>query len=91
MSTVNISIPLDETLRCQMEDVLNEKEISVSVADSMLKKIALIVTQQKKAMGLINDTEYLLSIAGMKDTLLEGMKTPLSDCLDEGDLWTHYE
>ncbi|MCL2197566.1 MAG: hypothetical protein FWB80_01450 [Defluviitaleaceae bacterium] len=88
MSTINISIPLDETLRCQMEDVLNEKEISISVADNMIKKIAFIITQQKRAMGLLNDTEYLLSIPGMKDILLEGMSTPLSECLDEGDLWT---
>jgi len=87
MTTVNISIPLDETLRCQMEDVLNEKEISVSVADNMLKKFAFLIVQQKRAMGIYSDTEYLLSIPGMKETLLEGISTPLSECTEVEDLW----
>jgi len=87
MTTVNISIPLDETLRCQMEDVLNEKEIGVSVADNMLKKFAFLIVQQKRAMGIYSDTEYLLSIPSMKETLLEVISTPLSECIEVGDLW----
>ena len=36
-----------------------------------------------------NETEYLMSILGMRDIIIEGMNTPLSECLDldEVDLW----
>lgn len=34
------------------------------------------------------ETLHLVSIPGMKEKLLEGMNTPLSDCVSEGEvLW----
>ncbi len=33
----------------------------------------------------INETLYLLSVPGMRETLLEGMKQPLSECSKELD------
>ena len=32
------------------------------------------------------ETLHLVSIPGMKEKLLEGMKTPLSDCVSEGEV-----
>lgn len=31
----------------------------------------------------IQETLYLTSIPGMRESIIEGMKTPLSDCTDE--------
>lgn len=33
----------------------------------------------------INETLYLLSIPGMREKLIEGMKTPLDDCVEDPD------
>ena len=87
MHTNLISIPLDDSLRCSMEDVLNEKEISLSTADNMLRQFAFIIVQQKNALGVYDETEYLMSIPGMRDIIIEGINTPLSECLEEVDLW----
>ena len=89
MSKNLISIPLDDSLRCNMEDVLNRKEISLSTADNMLRQFAFLVVQQKNDLGIYDETEYLMSIPGMRDIIVEGINTPLSECLEE--MWTHYE
>ena len=83
-----INIPLDDSLRCKMEDALNKKEISLSTAENILKQFAFIIAQQKNALGIYNETEYLMSIPGMRDIIIEGMNTPLSECLEEEDLWS---
>jgi PHD/YefM family antitoxin component YafN of YafNO toxin-antitoxin module len=31
----------------------------------------------------INETLYLLNIPGMRESIIEGMKTPLDECVDE--------
>jgi prevent-host-death family protein len=31
----------------------------------------------------INETLYLLSIPGMRESIIEGMKTPMDECVDE--------
>ena len=87
MATDLISIPLDDSLCCNIEDVLNSKEISLSTADNILRQFAFLVVQQKNALGIYDETEYLMSIPGMKDIIVEGINTPLSECLEEADLW----
>ena len=82
-----INIPLDDSLRRNMEDILNQKEISLSAADNMLRQFALIIVQQKNLLGIYDETEYLMSIPGMKNVIVEGINTPLSECLEESDLW----
>jgi len=82
MATELINIPLDDVLKRQMEDILNEKEISIETADSMLRKMAYIVVQQKNLLGLYNDTDYLTSIPGMKKSILEGRAEHIEECLD---------
>lgn len=32
---------------------------------------------------VIDDTEYLLSIPGMRESIIEGMNTPLDECSEE--------
>lgn len=34
----------------------------------------------------IAETDYLLTISGMKEKLIEGLQTPLEDCLDESQV-----
>jgi len=65
-----------------MEDILNEREISIAAADNFLKKFAFAIVQRKNALGIYDETEYLSSIPGMKESIIEGMSTPLSECLD---------
>jgi uncharacterized membrane protein YpjA len=31
----------------------------------------------------INDTEYLLSIPGMREKIIEGLRTPIEECSEE--------
>jgi PHD/YefM family antitoxin component YafN of YafNO toxin-antitoxin module len=40
---------------------------------------ALVPESERSAL---QETEYLLSIPGMKESILEGMKTPLEDCVE---------
>ncbi len=47
------------------------------------RRSALVPDPEKSAL---QETEYLLSIPGMKESILEGMKTPLEDCIEEADL-----
>ena len=66
-----ISIPLDDSLRRSMEDILNKKEISLSAADNMIRQLAFIIMQQKDVLGVYDTTEYLMSIPGMRDIMID--------------------
>jgi antitoxin YefM len=46
------------------------------------RRPALVPDPEKSAL---QETEYLLSIPGMKESILEGMKTPLEDCVERID------
>ncbi|WP_211239157.1 hypothetical protein [Desulfatibacillum aliphaticivorans] len=37
----------------------------------------------KDEQRAITETEYLLSIPGMRESLLEGMETPIEDCAED--------
>lgn len=37
----------------------------------------------EKDYNAINETLYLLSVPGMREKLIEGMNTPLSECLED--------
>ena len=34
----------------------------------------------------IAETDYLLTISGMREKLIDGMNTPLEDCVDESQV-----
>jgi antitoxin YefM len=36
----------------------------------------------------ISETLYLISIPGMQESIVEGLATPIEECLDESGLWT---
>lgn|GEM_PF-2112987 len=93
MTSAHINIPLNDTLRSLIQNILDERAISVSDADNLLLKIAFAIVQQKNAIGLYSDSEYLMSIPGMQDIIEEGLSTPISECFNEDELcmWTHYE
>lgn len=52
--------------------------------EDILDKVMEFVKFQKFLEGLYdNDTDYLSSIPGMQDSIIEGMNTPLSECSKE--------
>ena len=44
---------------------------------------AVLVSEED--WNAINETLYLLSVSGMRETLLDGMKQPISECSKELD------
>jgi len=46
------------------------------------RRPALVPDPEKRAL---QETEYLRSIPGMKESILEGMETPLEDCVETID------
>lgn len=54
-----------------------------TLPDSVVEKVQEYIAFQKFTLGLLgSDTEYLDAIPGMKESILEGKATPLSECLD---------
>ena len=52
--------------------------------ENILDKVIEFVKFQKFLEGLYdNDTDYLSSIPRMKESIIEGMNTPLSECSKE--------
>lgn len=55
-----------------------------SLPENILEKVREFIAFQKFLEGAYeNDTEYLSSIPGMKESIVEGGKTPLSECSKE--------
>jgi len=50
--------------------------------------IEFIDFKEYQRMDDMDETEYLLSIPGMKEKLDEGMATPLSECIPLSEVWT---
>ena len=44
-----------------------------------------VILSEEDYNGLI-ETVFLCSVPGMRDKIIEGMNTPLSDCLEEGEV-----
>lgn len=59
---------------------VNENCVPIAIASSKGKGAVLIGEDEWSA---IEETLYLTSIPGMAETIVEGMNTPLSECLDE--------
>ena len=52
--------------------------------ENILDKVREFIEFQKFLEGTYdNDTEYLTSIPHMKDSIVEGLNTPLSECSKE--------
>lgn len=57
---------------------------SPSEKNKIIKKLKKLI--QFKNLESVSETLYLLSIPGMKEKIQDGIKTPLSDCINEEDL-----
>ena len=54
-----------------------------SLPDEVLLEIQKYIVLQKSYMGMYdNDTDYLRSIPGMEESIIEGLNTPISECFD---------
>jgi hypothetical protein len=59
-----------------------------TLPENALKKLAEFITFQRFTLGLFdNDTDYLMSIPGMAESIKEGANTPLSECVPLSDVW----
>ena len=54
-----------------------------SLPEPLLDKVQEFILFQRFSMGLFeSDTEYLQSIPGMTESILEGKAAPVNECLD---------
>jgi len=54
-----------------------------ALPDSVIDKLQDFINYQKFMLGLFDsDDDYLASIPGMNEIIMEGMATPISECLD---------
>ena len=59
-----------------------------TLPESAVEKVIEFISFQKFSLGLFeNDTEYLASIPRVAESIKEGMKTPLSDCVPLSEVW----
>lgn len=59
-----------------------------NLPESVLDKVQEFILFQKFSMGVFDDdTDYLTSIPSMKESILEGKATPLSDCVPLSEVW----
>lgn len=57
--------------------------------DSAVDKVIEFILFQRYALGLFDsDDDYLASMPGMTDSIVEGLNTPLSECVDLTEVWT---
>ena len=78
------TLPSDEAkehLARLIQDV-TESHVPIQIVDQS-RKAVLIAEDDWRA---IQETLYLVSIPGMRESILEGMKTPLEEC-DEDPGW----
>ena len=56
--------------------------------ESVLDKVQEFILFQRFSMGMFDsDTEYLESIPGMVESIIEGIETPLSECVSLSEVW----
>ena len=54
-----------------------------SLPDSVIEKVLEFVSFQRYSLGLFeNDTDYLNSIPGMPESIIQGLQTPVNECTD---------
>ena len=56
--------------------------------ESVLERIMEFISFQRYTLGLFdNETDYLVSMPGMTETIKKGMNTPLSECIPLSEAW----
>ena len=66
---------------------MNRKELLItqinSLPDSVIDKVMEFVSFQRYSLGLFdNDTDYLNSIPGMAESIVQGMNMPIHECFE---------
>ena len=60
-----------------------------TLPEGTLEKLIEFIKFQRFTLGLYDDdTDYLMSVPGMADTIKDGLKTPLSDCVPLSEVWS---
>ena len=54
-----------------------------SLPDSVIEKVLEFVSFQRYSLGLFDDdTDYLNSIPGMAESIIQGLETPVHECFE---------
>ena len=54
-----------------------------SLPDPVIEKVLEFISFQRYRLGLFdNDTDYLNSIPGMAESIVQGMETPIHECFE---------
>lgn len=77
MMNTNITNFRKNAYRMVEQTIKHNEPLSIATKDGC----AVLLSEDDYA-GIM-ETLYLVSIPGMREKLLEGMKTPLSECVDE--------
>ena len=72
-----------------------QKDLDSLVESTILLHEPITITTEKENIVMISEEDYrglietlnLISIPGMKEKLVEGLKTPLSKTVDERKVW----
>jgi hypothetical protein len=70
---------------------MNRKEMLLNQIDSLpdfaVEKVMEFILFQRYSLGMFeDDTEYLSSIPGMKESIVKGLNTPISECVPEEEV-----
>jgi len=56
--------------------------------EDVVESIIQFISFQKFSIGMYDDdTEYLSSMPGVKEKIIAGMNTPLSECVSRSEVW----
>ena len=64
-----------------------KKEIDVLSNEALYAVRDFLLFQKYRDILEMNDDAYLNAIPGMADSIKNGIKTPLSDCIPISDVW----
>ena len=65
-----------------------KNEIDALSNDALYAVRDFLLFQKYRDILEMDDTAYLNSIPGMADSIKDGIKTPLSECVALSDVWT---
>ncbi len=61
-------------------------DIMIHIGGDFLIDVNEVIDSEEDYNGLM-ETLYLSSIPGMKEKIVEGMKTSIEDCIPENQVW----
>lgn len=70
------------------KDLFNYLDLAIDFNDVInvnTKKGNAVIISEEEYNGL-QETLYLCSVTGMRDKIIEGLKTPLSECVPENEV-----